>query len=273
MEDVYGNSSLNIMATASGNSHEGLSRSRDPKMMEICPAVQSKWVDAANDLFYVVECDKWYETMRDAPLLKRGWVLQERILSPGSLHFCDNELLWECREIAASETYPKELPNICQDLHSNVKLRELLGTESDKIQWTIDEVNKNTKGAAYDRWVQWMGLYCQTYLTKGSDKLVAISALAKYTRAVLNDSYMTGLWRFAFVDQLVWFALDNSRPKDYRAPSWSWASLDGLIYFASVRPHTIPYITLILRRYKLHQSPCLMIQDLHPMDVFEQEDY
>jgi hypothetical protein len=31
------------------------------------------------------------------PLLSRGWAFQERILSPRVLHFCKEELLWECR--------------------------------------------------------------------------------------------------------------------------------------------------------------------------------
>lgn len=32
------------------------------------------------------------------PLLSRGWVLQERLLSTRVLHFCASELIWECRE-------------------------------------------------------------------------------------------------------------------------------------------------------------------------------
>ena len=32
------------------------------------------------------------------PLLSCGWAFQERILSLRVLHFCKEELLWECRE-------------------------------------------------------------------------------------------------------------------------------------------------------------------------------
>ncbi|KAF7879184.1 hypothetical protein EAF04_000382 [Stromatinia cepivora] len=194
MGDVYGNSSLNIMAAASKNSHEGLSRVRDPKLLEICPAVQSKWV-GESDLFNLIDSVFWAQTMIAAPLLKRGWVLQERILSPRSLHFCDNELLWECREMAACETHPKGLPEICKDMHSDVKLKELSGSESYGAKYLVNGANKTKKGLAYDRWEQWISIYSQTHLTKTSDKLVAVSALAKCTRAVVNDMYVAGLWR------------------------------------------------------------------------------
>ncbi|TGO83824.1 hypothetical protein BPOR_0588g00050 [Botrytis porri] len=216
MENVYGNSSLNIMATASKNSHEGLSRSRDPKVLELCPAVQSKWEGAQNDLFYLIDENIWNKRLYSGPLLERGWVLQERVLSPRSLHFCDSELLWECREMASCETYPAGLPRVCKQM--NFKSRPLSGSDS------------------YGR--------NQTYLTKDSDKLVAVSALAKCTRASFGDVYVAGLWRYMFVDQLLWSGLSISRPKDYRAPTWSWASVDGFIDPASVHSNTKYHIEI-----------------------------
>ncbi|KAF7937604.1 uncharacterized protein EAE98_001918 [Botrytis deweyae] len=234
MEDVYGNSSLNIMAEASKNSHEGLSRSRDPKMLELCPAVQSNWEDADNDLLHIFNKDIWSDRLYTQPLLDRGWVLQERALSPRSLHFCDGELLWECREMACCETYPTGLPEICK--RENFKLRPLSGSDSYERKYLIDGVKRTMKGIAYDRWVQWIHLYSQTHLTKDSDKLIAVSALAKCTRAVFDDVYVAGLWRSMFADQLVWWGSHTSRPKDYRAPTWSWASVDGFVALPSIFP-------------------------------------
>ncbi|TGO72785.1 hypothetical protein BELL_0419g00070 [Botrytis elliptica] len=236
MEDVYGNSSLNIMATASKNSHEGLSRSRDPKMLELCPAIQSKWENAENDLFHVFNRDIWNNRLYSGPLLTRGWVLQERVLSPRSLHFCDGELLWECREMASCETYPTGLPKLCK--REDLKIRPLSGSDLYKRKYLIDGAKKTMKGISYDRWVQWIELYSQTHLTKGSDKLIAVSALAKCTRAVFDDVYVAGLWRSMFADQLVWRGKFNSRPKDYRAPTWSWASVDGSVFLPSICPNT-----------------------------------
>ncbi|KAM0129185.1 hypothetical protein ACHAP3_007916 [Botrytis cinerea] len=242
MEDVYGNSSLKIMATVSKNSHEGLSRFRDPKMLELCPAIQSNWEDAENDLFYLVNGEIWNERLYSGPLLDRGWVLQERILSPRSLHFCDSELLWECREMASCETYPAGLPEFCKQM--NFKVRPLSGSDSFENRYLIDGANKTMKDMAYDRWMGWIYLYSKTYLAKDSDKLAAVSALAKCTRAVFNDVYVAGLWRSMFADQLVWYGVDTSRPKDYRAPTWSWASVNGCLELTSIRPYTKSYIEI-----------------------------
>ncbi|KAI9646051.1 Guanine nucleotide-binding protein subunit gamma [Ciborinia camelliae] len=219
MESVYSNSKLNIMATASKNSHEGLSRSRDPRNLQLC-LVETKWKSAENDQFYLVEPGSWDWTMTRAPLIKRGWVLQERILSPRSLHFCDDELLWECRELSASETYPTGIPKFCTNTlgYSNVKIKEL-----------------PDKDAVYKRWKNWVNIYSRTCLTNDSDKLVAISALAKCTRIALNDVYLAGLWKSKFIDQLLWSTAPQPfLEQEYRAPSWSWASVNGTVFMASI---------------------------------------
>lgn len=240
MDDVYGHSALNIMATVSKNSHEGLSRYRDPKVLQICPPIETKWPNAENDLFHMINEVIWARTMNTSPLLKRGWVLQERILSRRSLHFCKHELLWECRELAASETYPPGLPEICKSSQSDVKLKELSGSESygESPKYLIDGAQKTPKGVAYDRWATWISLYSRTQLTQESDKLVAISALAKCTRTALADVYLAGLWKSVFTDQLVWYGVDSTSSPQYRAPSWSWASINGPVYLASIRPGT-----------------------------------
>ncbi|TGO24180.1 hypothetical protein BPAE_0109g00080 [Botrytis paeoniae] len=200
MEDVYGNSTLNIMATVSKNSYEGLSRSRNPKMLELCPVIQSKWEDAENSPFYLFNEKIWSNRLYSGPLLKRGWVLQE--------------------------------------------LRPLSGSDSYERKYLMDEANKTMKGIAYDRWVRWITLYSQTYLTKGSEKLAAVSALAKCTRAVFDDVYVAGLWRSMFADQLVWHGVFISRPKEYRAPTWSWASVDGFVNLPSIGPNTKYHIEI-----------------------------
>jgi hypothetical protein len=43
------------------------------------------------------------ELHRRFPLMSRGWAFQERLLSRRLLHFCDSELVWECREITTCE--------------------------------------------------------------------------------------------------------------------------------------------------------------------------
>ncbi|GCB27691.1 hypothetical protein AAWM_10576 [Aspergillus awamori] len=73
-------------------------------------------------------------------------------------------------------------------------------------------------------------------LTVPSDKLVAISGLAKDALRRLKDLgydedvYLAGLWRQNLPWCLTWRVMESCRrPPTYRAPSWSWASVDGAV--------------------------------------------
>jgi hypothetical protein len=83
-------------------------------------------------------------------------------------------------------------------------------------------------------WDQIVEYYSKRQLTNGEDKLVAVSALAKEMRLILNDEYLAGIWRKTLLLGLLWSifmtdVLDTVRFPKYRAPSWSWASIDGKI--------------------------------------------
>lgn len=56
--------------------------------------------------------------------------------------------------------------------------------------------------------------------------------LTRFERS-LQDQYVAGLWRVPLPKLLPWILNDISidRPKNYRAPSWSWAAHDGGILF------------------------------------------
>jgi hypothetical protein len=71
-------------------------------------------------------------------------------------------------------------------------------------------------------------------LTNPDDKLVALSGIAKARAASFGDTYIAGMWRQELVHQLLWRTNDNSiksRPVVYRAPSWSWASIERQVIY------------------------------------------
>ncbi|CZR59072.1 uncharacterized protein PAC_08964 [Phialocephala subalpina] len=69
------------------------------------------------------------------------------------------------------------------------------------------------------------------FFWQGSKKGV-LYRLTRFER-LLQDQYVAGLWRVALPKLLPWMLNDISidRPKNYRAPSWSWAAHDGGILF------------------------------------------
>ncbi|KAF8846446.1 hypothetical protein BDZ45DRAFT_756174 [Acephala macrosclerotiorum] len=65
------------------------------------------------------------------------------------------------------------------------------------------------------------------------DKLVALSGIAKTIQGRFKDlDYLAGLWSYDLENQLLWYMMApaKTRAEPYRAPSWSWASLDGEIW-------------------------------------------
>jgi hypothetical protein len=83
---------------------------------------------------------------------------------------------------------------------------------------------------AFRVWAHAVQAYTAGSLTNSEDKLVAISAIAREVQPLMRSRYLAGHWEADLVLQLAWSGTNfSARPKSYRAPSWSWASIDGPI--------------------------------------------
>ena len=85
----------------------------------------------------------------------------------------------------------------------------------------------------YKAWSFIVTEYTSWKLTNPSDKLVAISGLARCMHAGLGGkvNYAAGLWDHYLFLQLLWTLQNGSSPAlKYRAPSWSWAYVDGRVH-------------------------------------------
>jgi hypothetical protein len=94
----------------------------------------------------------------------------------------------------------------------------------------------------------WYGIladYTQRALTFPRDKLIAISGVADYIRRETSCEYLAGIWKESLPQALLWQNPPSMKPRSqeagcihfrekvkiYRAPSWSWASVDGPVNF------------------------------------------
>lgn len=68
-------------------------------------------------------------------------------------------------------------------------------------------------------------------LTEPSDKLPAISGVAQEFKKTIKSRYYAGMWEDCLLSQLLWEVVYPVKRSDsYRAPTWSWASVDGEIH-------------------------------------------
>lgn len=139
----------------------------------------------------------------------------------------------------------------------------------------IRQVNLLLQADTADQREKWYGKiedYSSRFLTYESDKLVAIASFARHFQNDMLEggAYLAGLWKEHFPGCLLWrvkrdadvawyrekhpfAAFEPRRPMVCRASSWSWASLDGEITYASQgvdRTRTIPP-TMALPRISL----------------------
>ncbi|KAI1204006.1 heterokaryon incompatibility protein-domain-containing protein, partial [Nemania serpens] len=219
MDEIYSNSILNI-AASEGRIHEGLLFNRNLEHINPCRATISiSKGQAAHLLAFPDKCSS-----TDASLNERGWVFQERTLSPRICHFTKNQIFWECRSLKASEVLPEGTPD-----HA---LRSLsLGID---FSASVDQLKR--------RWYELAEQYSGTSLTFPNDRLLAISAVAKRLCLAMKlhpSDYLAGMWKDDLPQSLLWFqstVLDAKRSTEGHpinideiefacAPTWSWASI------------------------------------------------
>ena len=227
MADIYRHSFCNLAACVGFDSHSGLFGGRDPCSEHSC-VVDATSIEGSTASFYKIENRMIYDTSVKASILAtRAWVLQEVLLAPRVLYFTPQQWVWECATLCASEMAPNET---------------LIGFTNKKMSLDAPFVGSYEQspplGADYRLYRVWMNtvnLYTSRKLTKARDKLVAISGLAKQMHAMLHikDEYIAGLWRRNLILHMLWrisYGQRATRPQPYRAPTWSWASVDGTIY-------------------------------------------
>jgi hypothetical protein len=211
MDDVYRNAYCTIAADCAVDSNRGCFVEQNT--LAVLPCMISTDHGPTFCLPPEALLQKKFES---EPLEQRAWALQERILSPRILHCTTDQLFWECNEDFKCQTYPN-------DLRANGDFRKV----PRMMPQSFGRVNFH---------VQWNGViedYCKRSLTKEEDKLIALSGIAKAFQSRLTDDiYLAGLWYNSLPHALLWRVVDPAfvtRPSSYRAPSWSWASIDGRI--------------------------------------------
>jgi Heterokaryon incompatibility protein (HET) len=161
-----------------------------------------------------------------SPLAERGWVCQERILSPRILHYTSTQLFWECRQVLLAEDNlrPWTLWASNQSTSGTVcgLARNLYGSTTDPAGLS------RLLGIWYNAVVAQS--YSRRKLTLPDDKLTAISGIARAFARHFRTKYVAGLWLLDISWGLSWRRRGTATyTPSYRAPSFSWAAFDALV--------------------------------------------
>ncbi|CZR58734.1 uncharacterized protein PAC_08626 [Phialocephala subalpina] len=189
MAEIYGGSFLTIAAALGPNVHYGLMKR----------GLGQEWNSTVNRAEKIVK--EMFPLQRD-PLYSRAWALQERMLSPRVLIFGSEDTYCECYDLRrGSKVISYRLPDNPSPWDWHVIIQD----------------------------------YTCRNLTNEQHKLPAIVGLAAIYSQATGKDYICGLWKQTLIVDLLWrqqrLLAGNSAildpPKEYRAPSWSWASLNG----------------------------------------------
>ncbi len=225
MDQVYGNAYFTIVASSSRNVEGGLFKAgphgerppctllHDAELFEMPkgetdPALFNKSgrLDSSEPRF----------PLDEEAIFSRAWALQEWLLSPRLLVFTGAGVFFVC------EKY-------------RIRARH------DSYQFRLTRRPEDWSG-------QWQRLvigFCSRNLKNPDDKLPALSGLARQIASLMScppGDYVAGLWRAHLARELCWFRDDEGfsmnlfKPNSVgrrsgRAPSWSWASIDGNVVF------------------------------------------
>lgn len=186
-----------------------------------------------------------YNEINADPLDQRAWAFQEKQMATRCLIFSVDELQWVCKTSKACEC---GLPAAANSWH--LKLQTYCdGTLHDQL------VSPELALQAGYEWCPAVGDYSRRRMTRADDKLPAISGIASRFGAKMGFQYVAGLWAEDMIQGLAWKVAHPIMqppaplPTDYRAPSFSWASInDGVVYATSPpdrEGHWIPYCSLV----------------------------
>ena len=251
MGEVYSNALFNIEAAYAADVSGQLFFSRNQTRITPFPVILGWHKDGPLPFFLIDISVQREDDMREAPLFKRAWVLQEQLLAKRSIIYSKTQFHWVCHTLEASEQFPKGVPDLREgsDLLSHSLtprslqyLKSMIASEHPIWFHHWSQKNSPNMSPMEWFWLSWRSIvldYSSRSLTLEKDKLAAIAGLASVIQNKIDIQYIAGMWntKFYIEYELCWQVSEKAdgrqpyRPTEYRAPTWSWASIEGNIWY------------------------------------------
>jgi hypothetical protein len=239
MADIFENAFITIAATKAGDSSSGCYSQTEPEFLaSLIPGYRDVYIRQQPPEYPT----HWAELDGSMawPLLNRGWIYQEMRLSSRVLHFCSQEVMWECQTARKSESG-------CSD--------EDLGTDGLSYERTMYKYVPYGNLARDPRllWYRTVQEYSRLKLTFEKDKMPALAALTQRMETIrVGDRFLAGLWENTLLLDLlwmVWLSPKCGRPGIRSVPTWSWVSVQSQVMSDSALKSTLSSVQLVDIRY------------------------
>lgn len=175
------------------------------------------------------------------PNMCRAWTLQEYMLSTRVVSFSTDELQWTCRTLRACECGNPQ--DFCLPRMEELQ-RRLRKKKHEELREGTNQEWLDGMSICLNFWNEVVEAYCRRDLSWMRDKLPALSGVAHEFSRILDEEelaategipplrYLAGLWDTRMHSQLCWTSggpppTSNYVVEEYRAPTWSWASVEG----------------------------------------------
>jgi hypothetical protein len=219
MGEIYANATLTIAAASANSEDDRILAARDARWQQHVLNIDSE--EMGNLRLGFRRRSHHLGTERHGgdygKLSTRAWIWQERLLSSRTVFFTPHALKFECRHHSIWQGFDQGVVG-----HS----------------WST-----KLDGMTNDSWLTLVQEFMQRGITKPSDRLLAINAVMKRVAQHTGWKPVWGLWEEAIVQSLGWKSGDNpTEPHlcrenpSHHAPTWSWASVEGLVSYVEVLP-------------------------------------
>ncbi|KAI0423556.1 heterokaryon incompatibility protein-domain-containing protein [Xylaria sp. FL1042] len=207
-----------------------------------------------------------HDSFYSNPISERGWCFQEERLASRIIHFTKNEMYWECGSHSTCECGKLSWTDAGS---KPVLLSRYMNPPKSLGIGTMDAA---VGPSEIDFWWSMVEAFSGRKFTRITDRLPALSGLAKTMQCPKLGNYYAGLWEGSLPTSLLWetdiLAADHNQRvvlKTYIGPSWSWVSITGQIK----RPHPLPNRTVLAKivSIKYHQSTSDMFGEILPSSI------
>ncbi|KAK1834426.1 heterokaryon incompatibility protein-domain-containing protein [Podospora conica] len=223
MARIYQNGRVTITASNSEGSDGGCFVDATPYRSKQLVVVDNKGVTHTALARRKIDHGGW-------PVLDRGWIFQERLLSPRVLHFGHAEVVWECLGGLACGCGRVGVGEF-------QRLDFMKGKKTAQEWWTVSPdyaelalAGEQPRGWMVAKWRELVTSYSRLRLTYLKDLFPALSGSAKQLQRLRGGvRYLAGMWEDTLIEDLLWQGQEvwSPRPEEWHAPTWSWAAVSG----------------------------------------------